>query len=847
MFANVPKREVLSSIMKGKRGNHNWLYVVLAYVLLFHCVKCKKADSRNSLSDEVNDIPYLNANKGGKSSLDERTSDISDILKERNVKLQSGLNIKSVGDAMARSEIDNKLISNNVETFEELVTNEGKHIASTDPNGKPQESPTDHDEQFANALTQNGLQNEKINDNFREILDNLDKPDDFKALLADHAKLLSNAGQPNEPEEEVNSKDPGNLEENTKMDLVENNVDSVLPSENKLFTSKDANTGLLAASVNTLAQTPANVTLLDKMRDLMNYENFIADFSMLDSFDWFDESSTVKSRIRRTSEPYHYRRFQQPLRAYIPENSPPGSKVLEIPRNFDGMLEIVYPEFPFFRIRSGTGILETTDRFDFETKKVFMLIIRDSETDDSSFYNHDVIVYVTDENDNEPKFTMTSFTAQVNRASRVGSFVTQLNASDPDSRERGRLGFIIGDQNSRFTVNPRTWVMETNGKPLDTSQSSYPVNLRVFDQGYPRRESPTVVLNVNEANNPPRFSQSEYTFTYPETTLPGVVFARVVAMSLSNIPVSYEIVPSSDAFAINQRGELSLKRSIDYETAGSLASVTITVRARELTDSDPLSSQVSVTLVVTNYDENPAIFTEVIYNAQIDEDVGIGTFVMSVSVMDCDCSVECQCTGNEFNFALMDANGFFEISETGDIRTAKNFDYDIQAVYQFDVVAWDRTGDHDDSEPARSFVRVTLRDVNTNAPKFTESRYRFVVDEDSEIDHHVGVVQATDKDSLGSPLTYSITSSSPKSGLFRIPDSRFGIVVVASPLRDETESVFILTVEASDGVQSSQTTVEVLNLLYFVLIICFLKNVKCGMLCEMIGLSLRMGYVLELG
>ncbi|XP_028392611.1 protocadherin-like protein [Dendronephthya gigantea] len=610
----------------------------------------------------------------------------------------------------------------------------------------------------------------------------------FEEFLTEQGKPSANARPQNEPENNRIGK---------KSDILKQFL-----VQDQQFPAK------VATSVNAVRQNlPPNVTILDKMRDLMSYESSILDFSILDSFDWFDDTTTLKSRMRRDSEAYHYRRFQQPLRAYIPENSPPGTKVLEIPRNFDGALEIVEPVNPIFRIRSGTGILETTVRLDFESEKVYNLIIQDSGV--SSFYNHDVIVYVTDQNDNEPTFAMNEYKGNVNTASRVGSFVAQLNASDPDSRERGRLGFLIGDRNSAFTVNPKTWVMETNGRPLDLSQNSFPVNIRAFDQGYPRRESSTRVLTVNKANNPPRFSQSEYTFSYPEITLPGIVIGRVVAISLSNIPVGYEVVPTSDVFAINQRGELSLKRSVDFETADGLTTTIITIRASELTDSNPLSSQASVTLVVTNYDENPAIFTRAIYNAQLDEDVGIGTSVTTVTVTDCDCGVNCQCTGTEMNFALEDANAYFDISATGEIRTAKLFDFDIQSVYSFAVVAWDRAGSRGESEPARSYVSVKLRDVNNNAPKFSESRYRFFVDEDSEIGHLVGVVQATDKDNLGSPLTYSITASSPKSGLFRIPDSRFGIVVVASSLKAETESVFVLNVEASDGVLRSQTQVEI--------------------------------------
>jgi hypothetical protein len=813
--------------MRGRTGEMAWLYLGLAYVLLFHRIQCDDdANGETSLSDEINDIPLPSGDTVKQNPLNDRTSDISGNVNGRNAKLQSDFNADGVSDAKTTNRFETNFEYHSIQTFEESVAGEEKPSASTDVKSGAtrknlEESLTDRDKPLANAQPQSGLKSElseKSVDNFEALLANLDKPDNLKTLLADQEKLFAGAQQPDGPEEELNGKNLGSFKEDETVGLSGKNADNIkdlLLDEDKLLASKDVNVGLLGASVDTLAQNPPNVTLLAKMRDLMNYEDFISDTFILGSFDWFDETSTVKSRIRRASEPYHYRRFQQPLRAYIPENSPPGTKVLEIPRNFDGLLEIVHPENSIFRVQSETGILETIETLDFEIQKVYNLIIRDSETDDSLFYSHDVIVYVTDENDNEPEFAMMPSTSHVNTASRVGSFVAQLNASDPDSRERGRLGFIIGGRNSLFTVNPRTWVMQTNGKPLDTSQTNFPVTIRVFDQGYPRQESPTQVINVNKGNNPPRFSQSQYTFTYPETMLPGVVIGRVMAMSLSNIPVGYEVVPSSDVFMINRQGELSLKRSIDYETAGSLATVIITIRASELTDSDPLSSQVSVTLVVTNYDENPTMFTEVIYNAQIDEDVGIGTFVTSVTVTDCDCSADCQCTGNEFDFTLMDANGYFDISETGDTRTAKDFDYDIQSVYEFAVLAWDRTGNHGDSVPARAYVRVKLRDVNNNAPRFSESRYRFVVDEDSEINHLVGVVQATDKDNLGSPLSYTITASSPKSGLFQIPDSRFGIVVVASSLKAETESVFTLTVEATDGVQSSQTVVEVESLLLY--------------------------------
>lgn len=752
------------------------------------------------MSDEIKDL--------GESSLESGTSDVVNRVDSM---LQNDFHAKSVDDAESLNGDRNKLFGDSIETFKEIVT---KQKESAAPNGKHLESLKNNDKASSNVH----LVNEKSVENLKTLfLDNLGTLHNFKALFAHKQQIFATSQSKIAAQKKLSAKHSSSVKEGK---IGETSKDLLL-QYGKTFLSENINSELVSPTVaNSVTQTPTNITILEEMRDLMGYEGIISDFAMLDSFDWLDEVWSVESRARRASEPYHYRRFQQPIRAYIPENSPRSTKVIEIPRNFEGTLEIVHPENPIFRFRNESGILETTQTLDFEMVKEYKLIIRDSNSNDSSFYNHDVIVYVTDVNDNEPRFAMTSFSADVNMASRVGSFVTQLNATDPDSRERGRLGFMIGNRNSIFTVNPRTWVMETNGKPLATSQSSFPTNLRVFDQGYPRMESPTSVIDVNKANNPPKFDQSEYTFTYSESLLPGVAIGRVMALSLSNIPIGYEVVLNSDVFMINQRGELSLKRSINFETVGSQLTKVISIRASELTDSNPLSSQVSVTLVVTNYNEYPTVFSETIYTAQIDENVGIGTFVTSVRATDCDCGVDCRCTENEVDFALMNDEGYFEITNAGEIRTAKDFDYDFQNVHEFGVMAWDRTANLGGMEPARAYVSVKLRNVNNNAPKFTKNRYRFLVDEDSEIDHLVGVVQATDKDSLDSHLTYSITESSPRAGLFRIPDARFGILVVASSLKTETESTFVLTIQASDGEQSSQTIVEVHRLLLAVLSLC---------------------------
>lgn len=604
----------------------------------------------------------------------------------------------------------------------------------------------------------------------------------------------------------------------------EEDLDSFLTDKSGLFAPGDVDGGLTAirvfdavatdspyANATELAKTPAD---LDGMADYLKFEKFLSELHSLDAFEWPGEEdvSLAKSRVRRAIEPAHrYRRFQQPLRAYIDENSPVGTFVLEIPRNYDGKLEIVHPENPICRLNSKTGVMETIERLDYEKQKVYTLIVRDSENErqDALFYSHDVIIYVIDVNDNTPSFDMASYSGRVNSRSRVGSPVAQLNATDSDGGPRARIGFTINDRDSPFTVNPKTWALETNGRALDASRTRFPVNVKAFDQGYPIRESPTVVIDVVKANEAPKFSQTEYTFRFSERTLPGVVVGRVSAQSFSNIPVGYDIVPTSDVYAINLRGELSPKRLLDYDTARSSAVSAITVKASELTDDNPLSSRVSVTLAVTNDDDNPTTFTESVYDARIDEDVSSGSYVTAVTVRDCDCASDCRCTGAQVHFSLVDADGYFVINETGEIRTAKSFDFEIRNVFQFMVTAQINVHGNDSNTPARVYVAVKLRDVNNNPPKFTQAQYRFEVDEDSEVGNLVGVVQAMDKDAIGSPLTYRIKASVPKDGVFAITDQRFGIVTLASSLRLERQSTFTLTVEVSDGTQTSETTAEV--------------------------------------
>ena len=106
------------------------------------------------------------------------------------------------------------------------------------------------------------------------------------------------------------------------------------------------------------------------------------------------------------------------------------------------------------------------------------------------------------------------------------------------------------------------------------------------------------------------------------------------------------------------------------------------------------------------------------------------------------------------------------------------------------------------SAPSKSVAAGTTECVS---PVFEEDPYAFSVGEDAGIGTEVGVVSATDPQ--GETVTYSITEGN-EDGKFAI-DGSTGAITVAGILDHETTASYTLTVQASDGTNTSAAAVEI--------------------------------------
>ena len=246
-------------------------------------------------------------------------------------------------------------------------------------------------------------------------------------------------------------------------------------------------------------------------------------------------------------------------------------------------------DMSLFTIDPDTGVLSTADALDCERQSSynFTIVATDLGNPPQSSTAQGVL-YILDENDNAPVFTMNVYEKSVSEDFQTMQSLIQVIATDADKEMNGQVRYSIvdmglfnivedvGDTTTYFSIN------ETSGVLMPQSPFDYEnfaqVNLTVtaFDLGLPRRSSTATVvfnvINVDEAG--PRFvSQSCDTFIVEEVpplsfvTLCEAVDTDSVAAP-GEIAITYAIIGGNEEglFEINPTtGEIQNSKLIDSD------------------------------------------------------------------------------------------------------------------------------------------------------------------------------------------------------------------------------------------------------------------------------------------
>uniref|UniRef100_A0A3B4E4W2 FAT atypical cadherin 3b n=1 Tax=Pygocentrus nattereri TaxID=42514 RepID=A0A3B4E4W2_PYGNA len=451
-----------------------------------------------------------------------------------------------------------------------------------------------------------------------------------------------------------------------------------------------------------------------------------------------------------------------------------------------------------FDIHRGMGTVVLARPLDAETQSLYNMTVQ--VTDGTNTATTQVYIRVVDSNDNAPAFSQPTYEVSVSEDTPADTEIVRIKATDGD--ERAKLSFSIHgsvDPASMrlFRINPGTGVMYTADRLDYEARTQHILTIMVKDQEFPYyRDLARIIVNVEDSNDQsPFFTRVVYDGVVTESALPGTPVVQVTALDRDTgrngeLIYTIEAGNTGGTFGIDSlSGIVSVARELDFTSVGHYI---LTVRATD-GGTPALSATVTARIIVSLSDFSSPKFTQMEYQAEITENVPIGTFVTNVSAVSRSALIYEISQGNiERKFRV---NGF-----TGVITTQKSLDFEATASYVLVIQAVNMAG-----IVSSATVNIQVVDENDNPPAFKQLRYSGSISEAAPVNSVVLgedgsplVIQAIDADrNQNALLVFEIVEDMAK--LFFTVDSGTGSVRTIASLDYETFSGFYFRVNVRDS------------------------------------------------
>uniref|UniRef100_A0A8D1QTC2 Cadherin domain-containing protein n=1 Tax=Sus scrofa TaxID=9823 RepID=A0A8D1QTC2_PIG len=231
-----------------------------------------------------------------------------------------------------------------------------------------------------------------------------------------------------------------------------------------------------------------------------------------------------------------------------------------------------------------------------------------------------------------------------------------------------------------------------------------------------------------------------------------------------------------------------------------------------------LSGSTTVTIVVTDVNDNPPRFPQKMYQFSIQESAPIGTAVGRVKAEDSDVG-----ENTDMTYHLREESGsgghVFKVTTDSDTQEAiivvqKRLDFESQPVHTVVLEALNKFVDPRFADLGtfrdQAIVRVAVTDVD-EPPEFQPPSGLLEVQEDAQVGSLVGVVTARDPDAANRPVRYAIDRDSDLDQIFDI-DADTGAIVTGKGLDRETagwHNITVLAMEADNHAQLSRASLRI--------------------------------------
>ncbi|XP_034385056.1 protocadherin Fat 3a isoform X4 [Cyclopterus lumpus] len=405
-----------------------------------------------------------------------------------------------------------------------------------------------------------------------------------------------------------------------------------------------------------------------------------------------------------------------------------------------------------------------------------------------------------------PVFDKPFYSVSVNEDVAVHTPILGINATSPEGQNI-IYTIVDGDPSLQFDIGFDTGVISIIHSLDYEAAASYHLTIRATDYLTSARAEVVVDVVVQDVNdNPPIFQKMSYRVVLSETAMIGTPALQVIATdkdSEKNNAVRYQIfsdvLNSTDYFHIDSSSGLILTaRMLDHEHVQKYDFI---VRATD-NGFPPLSSEVSIIVVVNDMNDNPPVFNQLLYEAYVNELAPRGHFVTCVQASDADSSdfekLEYSIlSGNERMNFVMDRN-------TGIITLSSHHKQRMEPVYSLNVSVSDGVF------TSTAQVHIRVLGANLHSPVFGQNMYEVELKENAAVGTKVIQVKATDADPgvLGH-ITYSFVNDIGKDQ-FNIDANGQITAVEKLDREDPANKDIVLTVAAQDpGGRVSYCTVQV--------------------------------------
>ncbi|EZA55262.1 Fat-like cadherin-related tumor suppressor-like protein [Ooceraea biroi] len=451
-----------------------------------------------------------------------------------------------------------------------------------------------------------------------------------------------------------------------------------------------------------------------------------------------------------------------------------------------------------------TGMLYTAVELDAEKKAFYTLTVSAIDQGNAGTRKQSsakVKINVVDTNDNDPTFEQSEMEVWIDENEPAGTSVVRVNAKDRDSGENAYISYSIDNlKKVPFEIDHFSGIVKTR-QVLDyeTMKREYLLHVRASDWGLPYRRQAEMRLRVklrDVNDNRPQFERIDCTGHVPLKL--GTTLERIRARD-RDLDYNGKLV-----FVISS-GDRDSVFGIDPDT-GDLKTIGYLDREREseyylnisVFDLGKPQKSASKMLPVTVLDvnDNAPKFEKSLASFRISETALNGTNVWRANATDADLGDNARIT-----YSLVTETNDFRVDPvTGVLSVFGKLDRERQEIYELRIRARDNGGKGTDTPPMYSdaLVRVTVDDVNDNAPTFALSSYNVKIREDVPVWTVVAVVDATDPDEgAGGDVEYYLSDAMESEGFFKV-DKVSGTVRTTQSLDFEERQVHTLTIVASD-------------------------------------------------